>query len=340
MRFLQVQTPQEEEQVLFEIVHTVLPTIRRVVYRELARWQRTDPRHGGVPAEELDDVCAETVARLIRQLRDFRSHSPDPAIRNISHYAAAIAQNTVYAVLRRNRPELRILYDRIMYVLYGKYRNYGFAVWNGVFPGERVAGFQKWFGQSPKESDRYAEWRHHPERIAARWATDPAPSAIAHFFNYLFQWLNHPIRMTDLISGCMRIWSLRFTPPEMHVNDAHSVDTERESGRTKDYATFFQQLITEIRSLPLRQRRALLWHWSATDWCTIAAYAGCGLMEFAHILEIDEDDLYRTYRRLPLPDSEIAEQLGVTRQQVINLRKSALERLRRRLRSSSSITQW
>ena len=54
--------------------------------------------------------------------------------------------------------------------------------------------------------------------------------------------------------------------------------------------------------------------------------------EIAHALEMDAHELGRLWARLPLDDNAIAEQLGLTRQQVINLRKSARARLARRTR--------
>ncbi len=341
IRFLQARSQREEEQVLFEIVRSVLPTIRKAISRELARWQWALLQDGSVHPEDPNDICAEAIARLIGQMRALREQGNPARIQNILHYAAGIAQNTVHTVMRRNHPAFRILYDRIMYVLYGRYRNYGFAVWNGPLPGERVVGLRTWYGRPPEESDRYGEWRSHPDRLAARWAMFPDPPTIARFFTHLFEWLNHPIRLTDLLSGCARIWAPQIVAsgaPSWSVQDLP--DVEQESGRKMDYIKFFQDVIREIRSLPLRQRRALLWHWSGTDWCIIAAYAGCGLLEFADILEVEEEELYRIYPHLPLPDRVIAERLGVTQQQVINLRKSALERLRRRLRPADSITRW
>jgi hypothetical protein len=54
------------------------------------------------------------------------------------------------------------------------------------------------------------------------------------------------------------------------------------------------------------------------------------MRRIADALEIDAQQLARIWGELPLEDARIAESLGVTRQQVINLRKSARERLSRR----------
>ena len=51
----------------------------------------------------------------------------------------------------------------------------------------------------------------------------------------------------------------------------------------------------------------------------------------AEVLEIPAPELAALWRTLPLDDAAIAMRLGITRQQVINLRKSARARLGRRL---------
>ena len=52
--------------------------------------------------------------------------------------------------------------------------------------------------------------------------------------------------------------------------------------------------------------------------------------EVAAALEMTPQELAEVWNRLPLEDREIAARLGVDRQQVINLRSTARERLARR----------
>jgi hypothetical protein len=52
--------------------------------------------------------------------------------------------------------------------------------------------------------------------------------------------------------------------------------------------------------------------------------------DLAGTLEMDRGALDRLWDRLPVDDQTIAKRLGLTRQQVINLRKSARARLARR----------
>jgi len=56
----------------------------------------------------------------------------------------------------------------------------------------------------------------------------------------------------------------------------------------------------------------------------------------AEALEMSAPALAGIWNDLPLDDAAIAGRLGLTRQQVINLRKSARERLARRMKNAGS----
>jgi len=58
------------------------------------------------------------------------------------------------------------------------------------------------------------------------------------------------------------------------------------------------------------------------------------LREIATALDMPPRELAQIWNQLPVEDAVIAERLGLTRQQVINLRKSARERLWRRTAKS------
>ncbi|HEX7771867.1 MAG TPA: hypothetical protein VF435_05565, partial [Pyrinomonadaceae bacterium] len=56
------------------------------------------------------------------------------------------------------------------------------------------------------------------------------------------------------------------------------------------------------------------------------------IRQLATALELSAERLAELWNELPIEDARIAELLGLTRQQVINARKSGRERLARRLK--------
>ena len=95
-----------------------------------------------------------------------------------------------------------------------------------------------------------------------------------------------------------------------------------------------RRLWFEIKALPPRQRMALLLNARDESGESVARLlAATGLApvdSLAAALGMDEDELNELWDELPLADDVIAARLGLTRQQVINLRKAARDRLARR----------
>ena len=93
----------------------------------------------------------------------------------------------------------------------------------------------------------------------------------------------------------------------------------------------------EITVLPLTQRAALLLNLrdpsgGSALWL-IASSAIASVRKIAELLDLPADQFAQLWSRLPLSDLDIAQRLGVTRQQVINLRQAARQRLARKMRS-------
>lgn len=87
----------------------------------------------------------------------------------------------------------------------------------------------------------------------------------------------------------------------------------------------------EILQLPARQRAALLLNLrDAQNRDVIHLLPETGTAteeEIAEALEMPLERFAEMWRKLPLDDASIAAQLGVTRRQVINLRKAARARV-------------
>jgi hypothetical protein len=97
-----------------------------------------------------------------------------------------------------------------------------------------------------------------------------------------------------------------------------------------------KKLWSEIVELPERQRAALLLNLKDSQGSGISLFQMTGvatILQIAEALSTTGEELARLWNELPLDDLAIASRLGITRQQVINLRKSARERLARRMKN-------
>jgi hypothetical protein len=117
---------------------------------------------------------------------------------------------------------------------------------------------------------------------------------------------------------------------------ARALETEIDSRRR------LAELWKEVRLLPAGQRAALLLNLrDANGQGVVELLPSTGVANFAELaaaLNLSPSGLACIWNDLPLDDAAIAQQMGVTRQQVINLRKSARARLGRRLSSDSGNT--
>jgi DNA-directed RNA polymerase specialized sigma24 family protein len=97
----------------------------------------------------------------------------------------------------------------------------------------------------------------------------------------------------------------------------------------------------EVGELPPRQRAALLLslrdEQGGTALLLFPVTGTATIRQIAEALHLGPERFAELWNALPLDDRRIAELLGVTRQQVINLRKAARERLTRRLAARGRI---
>ena len=113
-------------------------------------------------------------------------------------------------------------------------------------------------------------------------------------------------------------------------------DPAPDAATALERRTYLALLWEEIRQLPPRQAAALILNLrdgQGRNAVTLLPLTGIATMrEIARTLDMPAERFAEIWNRLPLEDAAIAESLGITRQQVINLRKSARERLARRTR--------
>jgi DNA-directed RNA polymerase specialized sigma24 family protein len=149
-----------------------------------------------------------------------------------------------------------------------------------------------------------------------------------------------PARVLALVAALAALLGVRDQPfeslPESEATAALLPAPESDPAWQIEKRIFLQRLWEELRLLPPNQRAALLLNLKdagGTGCITLFPATGVAtLRQLADALGMAADDFARLWNELPLEDARIAELLGLTRQQVINARKSGRERLARRLK--------
>ena len=186
---------------------------------------------------------------------------------------------------------------------------------------------------SPEGADLGHEVLIHLIERLRRLRLDPAADGIRDFRGYV------AVATYNLVSRQAR--SRERDRLRVHEDDddplARLPDPAPDAAQAFERRTHLSILWREIRLLPQRQAAALILHLRDGQGSNAAALLPltgiASLRDIARTVGLEPERLAEIWHRLPLEDSTIAEILQVTRQQVINLRKSARERLARRMRA-------
>ena len=283
--------------------------------------------------EEADDIHQDVVLQLLAQLQRFRKIPDNHPITDVRGMAAIIAHRTCARWMRRQFPERHALKNRLHYLLT---RQRGFALWQDG-EGKLLAGFAVWQKQ-PQTIRSLPEVEKLPAHI--RSLKSDKPQQLAELLASLFNYVGGPVEFDELVSGMAALQGISEQPLESLADDEdatfEAAAPEPDPAWRIEKKFFLQRLWEELQQLPLNQRAALLLNLKdASGFAAITLFPATGaasVRQLAAALEIGVEELAQMWNDLPIEDTRIAELTGLTRQQVINARKSGRERLARRLK--------
>lgn len=336
-----------ERQLSLLLTEHAEPTVARVI-RHKAGAARAHSRRADEFAR-TEDVRGEVMLQLVVRLRNFRADHATRPIADFNAYVAAAAYNAYDRHISRMYPQRRRLKNGLRYLL--THRG-GFALWQTA-DGAWVCGFDHWRpGARGAEVSAYGSLQQLREdpRAFARGASDERHwhdrKHAYELLSAVFEWAGVPVEL-DLLTGVVADW-WNVTDEEVEldaVRDSGGGDGAAEQVAASQPAAaaevesrmHLKRLWDEIVELPPRQRAALL--------LNLRDEGGRGIVDLwiivgivtpealAEALNLEARAFAELWKELPLDDNRIAAHLGLTRQQVINLRKSARERLARRLKA-------
>jgi hypothetical protein len=268
-----------------------------VILRTLSR------RRGLLTDADVDDVRGAVRLRLVRKL----TTDDEEPIASFADYVAIVTLHAADDLIRAKHPRRTMLANRIRYVVT---RDPRFALWEQE--RELVCGLAAARGNPPAFGE--FEVRVDPEHIA--------PS--------LEQLLAHGPRPLHAV---VSLFAAGLREPAVHELEPIGVAPRvLEELQARQLLT---KLWREIAALPSRQRAALLLNLrDESGGSALALFPQTGVASAAEIgraLDMTAAELAAVWNDLPLEDDRIGGLYDLRRQQVINLRKAARERLGRRM---------
>lgn len=343
-----LNAPEPERQVLLERLHAELvQPVARAVIRSKLGWEASGSR-----GQDLIDLQGEVALRVLERLRRMMSEPDAGAITDFRAYVAVVAAHVCAHYLRHKNPERHRLRNRLRHLLA---HHPELALWREE-DGTWRCGLSAWRGRPPAPAPRplrSADGRLLPESrpgspLPAALGGSLSAPALADLSTRIFTWAGEPLRfgeLADIVAGLTGIGERTAQESPARGEDEEEDPLERipdpRAGDPPDLdrTAYLRRLWQEIRQLPPAQCAALLLNLrdpQGRGAIALLPLTGVASMrEIADALGMPALRFAELWNRLPLDDQTLAGLLGVTRQQVINLRKSARKRLVRRMRDSS-----
>jgi RNA polymerase sigma factor (sigma-70 family) len=337
--FLQATDEAESQSLMARLISDCAdPVIKEIIgYKMRASFD------GALDAQETEDVYNNVVLSLLTRLRAFKLQGDHHSINNFRSYVATITYHACSNHLREKYPQRHILKNRLRYFLT---HEAGFALWESQ-DREWLCGFTTWQAsyQSAVGADQLQALRAHPEVIlsSSLLVEDLHRTKLKELLTMIFEHLKSPIEIDELVKLVAEVCGIKYRAASDDRNQETPgnlsellPDTRTDIELEFEQRSYLKKLWSQVCELPEKQRAALLLNLKdAQGGSGLALFPLTGTANFgrlAQALLMSIEELAELWSELPLDDLRIAAMLGLTRQQVINLRKSARERLARRLK--------
>lgn len=290
---------------------------------------------GSGSKQDAGDLFNDIVVNLIARLRQVKRDPAQTGITDFRSYVAGTAYNACNLYLRQKFPRRSRLKNRLRYLLS---HAPDFALWTTNEAGT-LGGVAEWREQTSYVSagvlerirSDTAEWI----RAVDLQSTGSTRGELTSLLQAIFEWCGGPVRLDELVNLVADVCREKDLPDEPIETVMNVAAPALTCETTLDLQRNLKILWREICELPARQRIALLLNFRDShgqELVSLLPYTRAATIEqIARVLEIPLGEFLRLWNDLPLEDLAIAERLGATRQQVINLRKCARERLERRM---------
>jgi hypothetical protein len=308
-------------------------------------WRTIRSQLSGVPAADHEEIHSAALLRLTERLQQWLAGDPEVEIESFRAYVAATGANGCRAFLRARHPERTRLQNQLRYLLR---HDADLALWEGS-DGGLLCGLAAWKERAPAARSR------PPQGVELALGAPAATLALPELVRRLFLWRGAPWTFRDLQTAVADLLGVQDRPALSLSGEGEESagtdgadpqpqfdpqETRADAHRELEGRQFLTALWSEVRELPLGQRRALLLNLrddQGRDRLALLTLTGLATRgELARMLDLAESELASFWEELPLDDRTLAARFDLTPRQVINLRKSARARLARRLRGRAA----
>jgi len=286
-------------------------------------------------AADREDISSRVVLQILGRLRGLKGDPRREAIGDFRGYVATATYRSCNQYLRERYPQRHRMRRRLRYLLT---HDPALSVWET--PQSDLCGLASW-------RDGTAAARPLPAGAADLALREAMAGPRRERLPYgrlvarLLAEAGGPVAFEALVTAVAEVWGGEEEGPraERQASGTNAASRREPSTppavSTADDRIYLRELWQRIQELPPRQRAALLLNLrdgEGHDLIGLLPLTGiASIPQIAAALEMPPERLAELWNDLPLDDRTIASQLGLTRQQVINLRSAARQRLARQM---------
>lgn len=329
----------ESESISDELLRAIIDEHADPIIKKILRSKLRVSLNGRGTQQNQDalEIAGDLRASIISTLRALRQNPNKAAIANFSDFVALKTYSACADYFREKHPQrwrLKSLLRRRLQ------QNPRFALWQGED--------KRWYAGFSADERRQETGAEAEAPDASESDTHPTDNRLSaaqmksdEFLGVLFEHSGQPIVFDEVVKTAAETWHIHDPPAESidtgdSERDEQFTSSEPRVDLALEQRLFFEQVWFEVCQLPVLQRAALLLNLrDSSDGGVISFLPFLGVAskeELARLLELPYADFHKLWNELPLDDLRIAQMFGITRQQVINLRKTARERLARKMR--------
>lgn len=316
---LAAPTAAQAESHLGELVSShVEPLVFRIVSTRMRR-------HHSKHHSQIEDVSSEAVVSFLLHVEEVREGRA-ARLENLDAFVATLAARACNDYFRQAHPAFHALRNKLRYLME---RYPELARWKDPASGQWMCGLAAWQGPGKPALRAAAHVDEMDGLAAALKAKHPADQLMQVFVE-----VNAPIPFNDLALLMARLWNVQEAAVEVE-EEQEFADPGRGADVTLAQRQWLGVLWKRIAELNRNQRLALLLNLKGPEGsCGASLLVTSGvttIRQIAQAVEMPDAEFADLWERLPLNDLEISTLLALTRQQVINLRKCARQRLTRQM---------
>jgi hypothetical protein len=330
--FLGARDEATAESLLAALIHEHAdPVIAKILKTKLR--VSLNGSQGNEQNQDALDIASELRATLIADLRSVQQDRNKKSIASFPDFVAHKTYSACADYFREKNPRRWRLKNLLRYQLK---QNPRFALWKAE-NNRWYAGLSEWQGTAgdsvPGQLSAAIQ-----ESFAARHADDVTPIEL---LNAVFARAGRPLEFDRVVALSAEFWRITDSPSESVDNPEREPDKDLVNSTPGvdlllEQRLYLDQLWQQVCELPVLQRAALLLNLRDAQGGSAIFFIPyldiASRQQIAEILGLPVAEFLALWNELPLDDARIAEMFGVTRQQVINLRKTARERLLRRMK--------